>query len=78
MTSLETIQVAAHCEKAIRSKPSKNGLKNSMSSDKTVTKARRAVRLLLTLPTPAAHTHTSGTALEHTLREHPGRQHTVW
>ena len=24
-----------------------------------------------------AHTHTSGTALEHTLREHPGRQHAV-
>ena len=52
--------------------------KNSMSSDKTVAKARRAVRLLPTLPTPAAHTHTSGTALEHTLREHPGRQHAVW
>ena len=49
-----------------------------MSSDKTVAKARRAVRLLPTLPTPAAHTHTSGTALEHTLREHLGRQHAVW
>ena len=45
-----------------------------MSSDKTVSKARRAVRLLPTHPTPAAHTHASGTALEHTLREHPGRQ----
>ena len=25
-----------------------------------------------------AHPHVSGTALEHTLREHPGRQHAVW
>ena len=52
--------------------------KTPMLSRKTVAKARRAVRLLRTLPTPAAHTHTSGTALEHTLREHPGRQHAVW
>ena len=49
-----------------------------MSSDKSVAKARRAVRLLHTLPKPAAHTRTSGTALEHTLHEHPGRQHAVW
>ena len=31
-----------------------------------------------TLPTPAAHTHTSGTALEHTLHEHTRSQHAVW
>ena len=61
-----------------RSKAGKNSQKNSMSSNKSVAKARRAVRLLPTHPTPAAHTHTSGTALEHTLREHPGRQHAVW
>ena len=51
-----------------------------MSSDTSVVKARRLVRLvrlLRTLPTPAVHTRTSGTALEPTrLRtryEHPGR-----
>ena len=47
-------------------------------SDKSVVKARRQVRLLRTLPTPAAHTRTSGTALELTRYEHPGRQHEVW
>ena len=45
-----------------------------MSSVKPVVKARRQVRQLRTLPTPAAHTRTSGTALEPTRHEHPGWQ----
>ena len=50
----------------------------SMSSVKPVVKARRQVRQLRTLPTPAAHTRTSGTALEPTRHEHPGWQREEW
>ena len=53
------LETPPHCEKAIRSKETgQKRLENSMSSDKTVAKARHAVRLLRTHPTPAAHTRT--------------------
>ena len=49
-----------------------------MSSGKSVVKARRQVRQLHALAMPAAHTRTSGTALEPTRHEHPGRQRHEW
>lgn len=67
-----------HCENRV----SPNFLRKrpffSMSSVKPVVKARRQVRQLRTLPTPAAHTRTSGTALEPTRHEHPGWQREEW
>ena len=49
-----------------------------MASDKSIVKARRQVGQLRTLPMPAAHTRTSGTALEPTRYEYPGRQRDEW
>ena len=42
-------------------------------SMRTAKKARRQVGLLRTLPIYLARTHTTGTALEHTLQPCPGR-----
>jgi hypothetical protein len=70
--------LSAHCEPAIRPNPRRKRTFFSMSSVKPVVKARRQVRQLRTLPTPVAHTRTSGTALEPTRHEHPGWQREEW
>ena len=72
------LYIFARCDNRFLPNPTRKRPNIRMSSGKSVVKARRQVRQLHALAMPAAHTRTSGTALEPTRHEHPGRQRHEW